>query len=141
LVESFELEESSKGPDSFFSPRGKLGLMFLKNYSQVSDKKLIEQLNSNIDYQFFCDMNLGFNHLENYKIVSQIRCEVAENLNIEKLEKATNNVIHKKLESLKGKGGLISIDKDGNISMPFNTAGMFRAQINTDGKVKVEMYK
>jgi beta-aspartyl-peptidase (threonine type) len=57
------------------------------------------------------------------------------------LEKATNNVIHEKLESLKGKGGLISIDKDGNISMPFNTAGMFRAQINTDGKVKVEMYK
>jgi hypothetical protein len=70
LVESFELEESSKGPDSFFSPRGKLGLMFLKNYSQVSDKKLIEQLNSNIDYQFFCDINLGFNRLENYKIVS-----------------------------------------------------------------------
>jgi hypothetical protein len=87
LVESFELEESSKGPDSFFSPRGKLGLMFLKNYSQVSDKKLIEQLNSNIDYQFFCDMNLGFNRLENYKIVSQIRCELAENLNIEEHEK------------------------------------------------------
>jgi hypothetical protein len=43
LVKSFELEESSKGPDSFFSPRGKHGLMFLKNYSQVSDKKLIEQ--------------------------------------------------------------------------------------------------
>ena len=57
------------------------------------------------------------------------------------VEKATNNVIHEKLENLGGKGGLISIDKDGNISMPFNTAGMFRAQINTKGEVKVEMYK
>ena len=57
------------------------------------------------------------------------------------LEKATNNVIHEKLESLEGKGGLISIDKDGNISTPFNTAGMFRAQINTNGEIKVEMYK
>jgi len=69
LVKSFELEESSKGPDSFFSPRGKHGLMFLKNYSQVSDKKLIEQLNSNIDYQFFCDMSLGRKNATNRKII------------------------------------------------------------------------
>jgi len=57
------------------------------------------------------------------------------------LDKASSNVIYKKLESLKGKGGLISIDKNGNISMKFNTAGMFRAQINASGKVKVEMYQ
>ena len=87
LVASFKLKESGKGPDTFFSPRGKLGLMFLKNYSQVSDKKLIEQLNSNIDYQFFCDMHLGYTRLTNYKIVSQIRCELAKNLNISEQEK------------------------------------------------------
>ncbi len=41
MVESFGLYESKKGTDSFFSPRRKLGLMFLKNYSQVSDNKLV----------------------------------------------------------------------------------------------------
>ena len=87
LVKSFRLKESEKGPDNFFSTRGKLGLMFLKNYSQVSDRKLIEQLNSNIDYQFFCDINLGYTRLTNYKIVSQIRCELAGNLDIFEHEK------------------------------------------------------
>ena len=82
LTKSFQLKDSIKGPTSTFSPQGKLGLMFLKHYAQVSDKRLLEQLNSNIDYQFFCDINLGFERLENYKIVSQIRCELAENLNI-----------------------------------------------------------
>ena len=86
LSNSFGLGESTKGPLSIFSPQGKLGLMFLKHYAQVSDKKLIEQLNSNIDYQFFCDINLGFDRLSNYKIVSQIRCELAENLNISEQE-------------------------------------------------------
>ena len=86
LSESFGLDESTKGPLSIFSPQGKLGLMFLKHYAQVSDKKLIEQLNSNIDYQFFCDINLGFDRILNYKIVSQIRCELAENLNISEQE-------------------------------------------------------
>ena len=87
LSKSFKLKEPEKGPNSFFSAKGKLGLMFLKNYSQVSDRKLIEQLNSNIDYQFFCDINLGYTRLANYKIVSQIRCELADNLDISEQER------------------------------------------------------
>ncbi len=86
LSKSFELKDFTKGPTSTFSPQGKLGLMFLKHYSQVSDKRLIEQLNSNIDYQFFCDIKIGFERLTNYKIVSQIRCELAEYLNIPEQE-------------------------------------------------------
>jgi len=49
--------------------------MFLKHYVCCSDRKLIEQLNSNIDYQFFCDIYLGVHRLTNFKVVSQIRCE------------------------------------------------------------------
>ena len=86
LSKSFGLKDSNKGPTSIFSPQGKLGLMFLKHYALVSDKKLIEQLNSNIDYQFFCDIKIGFERLTNYKIVSQIRCELAEDLNISEQE-------------------------------------------------------
>jgi len=61
--------------------------MFLKHYACCSDRKLIEQLNSNLDYQFFCDIELGFERLTNYKIVSQIRCELASELDINTVEK------------------------------------------------------
>lgn len=77
----------SKGRDYLFSPKGRIALMFLKHYACCSDRKLIEQLNSNLDYQFFCDINLGFNRLTNYKIVSQIRCELSKALEIDAIEK------------------------------------------------------
>ncbi|MFZ9028999.1 MAG: isoaspartyl peptidase/L-asparaginase [Crocinitomicaceae bacterium] len=39
-----------------------------------------------------------------------------------------------------GKGGLISLDKDGNVAMPFNTAGMYRGYVTSDGKIHVYIY-
>ena len=83
----FKLTESCKGRKATFSPRGRIGLMFLKHYACCSDQKLIEQLNSNLDYQFFCDIELGLNRLSNDKIVSQIRCELGDKLNVESIEK------------------------------------------------------
>ncbi len=87
LVSVFGLKEKHLGRKSLFSPKGRIALMFLKNYTEVSDRKLIEQLNGNLDYQFFCDINLGANRLTNEKIVSQIRCELAEKLCIDDVEK------------------------------------------------------
>lgn len=42
------------------------------------------------------------------------------------LEKAADYVINQKLKAAGGSGGVIAVDKDGNIAMPFNTAGMYR---------------
>jgi len=87
MVRSLDLKEYKKGPDCLFSSRGKLALMFLKHYCGCSDKKLIEQLNGNVYYQIFCDIVLApGQHIENFKIVSHIRCEIASLLNIDKLE-------------------------------------------------------
>lgn len=69
-----------------FSPRGRLALMFLKHYACCSDEKLIEQLNGNLDYQFFCDISLGYKRITNFKIVSQIRCELSPHLDIDAAE-------------------------------------------------------
>ena len=89
LVKAFSVENSRKGPDCFFSSKGKIALMFLKNYACCSDERLIEQLNGNTHYQMFCDLYLSPGQkLKNFKIVSQIRCELAENLNIESTQKA-----------------------------------------------------
>ncbi|MCD4772446.1 MAG: isoaspartyl peptidase/L-asparaginase [Bacteroidales bacterium] len=57
------------------------------------------------------------------------------------LEKASDFVINEKLKSQNGSGGVITVDKDGNISMPFNTEGMFRGYINSNGEMRVLLYK
>jgi hypothetical protein len=88
LVDSFSITESKMGPDCIFSPQGKLALMFLKNYACCSDERLMEQLNSNIHYQLFCRLLLGIGEqINNFKIISQIRCELAAKLDIDKVQK------------------------------------------------------
>jgi len=47
----------------------------------------------------------------------------------------------KKVQDLGGDGGVIAIDKFGNIGISFNSEGMYRAYINSDGKPVVEIYK
>ena len=44
----------------------------------------------------------------------------------ESLHHAANDVINNKLKAIKANGGVIAMDKDGNIAMPFNTSGMYR---------------
>jgi hypothetical protein len=91
LVKTFGLTDSGKGPLSIFSPKGKLALMFLKHHACCSDRRLIEQLNGNVDYQFFCGIDLGGKRLKNYKIVSEIRCELARTLDIDKVQQILFN--------------------------------------------------
>ncbi|MDR2204624.1 MAG: isoaspartyl peptidase/L-asparaginase [Flavobacteriaceae bacterium] len=45
------------------------------------------------------------------------------------------------IEKMGGNGGLIALDKNGNIAMPFNTQGMFRGTVSENGEIEVEMYK
>ena len=73
LVATFNISEKSTGRKCLFSPKGRLALMFLKNYAGCSDQQLIEQLNANLDYQFFCDIELGFESLFKQKIGYYIR--------------------------------------------------------------------
>lgn len=46
-----------------------------------------------------------------------------------------------KVGRMGGDGGLIALDKKGNIAMPFNTEGMYRGAITADGKIEVSIYK
>jgi beta-aspartyl-peptidase (threonine type) len=57
------------------------------------------------------------------------------------LKEAADTVVMDKLVKLGGEGGVIAIDKDGNIAMPFNSAGMYRGYVDSGGKVVVEIYK
>ena len=57
------------------------------------------------------------------------------------LDEAANEVVNKKLLDMGGSGGLISMDAQGNISMPFNTAGMYRGYKKSDGQSYIGIYK
>ena len=56
------------------------------------------------------------------------------------LKEAANEVIQNKVPKLGGNGGIIAIDKLGNIVMDFNTAGMYRASINDKGELYIGIY-
>lgn len=47
----------------------------------------------------------------------------------------------KKLSKLEGTGGVIAVDKEGNIAMEFNTSGMFRGYIKSNGEQEVAIFK
>jgi L-asparaginase / beta-aspartyl-peptidase len=57
------------------------------------------------------------------------------------LNDAANEVIHKRVPKIGGDGGLIAVDAQGNISMPFNTEGMYRAMQSSGGQPVVSIYK
>jgi beta-aspartyl-peptidase (threonine type) len=58
-----------------------------------------------------------------------------------KLNAAADEMIMKRLPALGGDGGLIAVDKNGNIAMPFCTEGMYRGYIKEAGTPVVKIYK
>ncbi len=54
---------------------------------------------------------------------------------------AANQIIHELLPSIGGDGGLIAIDTKGNIALPFNTEGMYRAYQKAGKPPVIEIYK
>ena len=57
------------------------------------------------------------------------------------LKEATTDVIQNKLTKLGGTGGVVALDKNGNMSFEFNTEGMYRASMNYKGDVVIKIYK
>ena len=60
MAENFGLTSRSlrprRGRKSYFTPEGKVALMFLKMYTGLSCPKLMEQLNGNIHYHILAEM-------------------------------------------------------------------------------------
>ena len=86
IVNKLKIKENRKGPDLTFGPQGMVALMFLKSYLSCSDEMLINHLNGNIHFQIFCGILLGTDRIKNFKIVSDIRCRLARNLDIRELQ-------------------------------------------------------
>jgi L-asparaginase / beta-aspartyl-peptidase len=57
------------------------------------------------------------------------------------LEDAARIVVQDKLAPVGGEGGLIAVDAAGNITLPFNSEGMYRASRVEGGEAMVAIYK
>lgn len=55
--------------------------------------------------------------------------------------KALNEVLFNQIEPLGGEGGMILLDKNGDVSWDFNSTGMFRGFKKSNGETKVEMFE
>jgi beta-aspartyl-peptidase (threonine type) len=57
------------------------------------------------------------------------------------LQTAVREVVHGELAALQGEGGVVAIDRHGEISMEFNSEGMFRASRKSGGAPDVQIYR
>lgn len=57
------------------------------------------------------------------------------------LAEAADIVVNDILVKANGEGGVIAIDRQGNIATPFNSEGMYRASVDTQGEVTVSIYR
>jgi len=57
------------------------------------------------------------------------------------LKEACDIVVYQKLVKIGGEGGLVAIDAKGNIEMPFNSEGMYRAMRKSGGEIYLSIYK
>lgn len=77
-----------------------------------------------------------------YFIKAVAAYDVAALMEYKKLSsKQAGDEVIKKIGQLGGDGGMIILDKNGQASFPFNTAGMYRGSITQSGKITIEIYQ
>jgi beta-aspartyl-peptidase (threonine type) len=57
------------------------------------------------------------------------------------LQQAADEVVMKELVEMGGEGGIIALDRQGNIAMPFNSEGMYRGSIDKAGTMVIQIYR
>ncbi|UTD15716.1 isoaspartyl peptidase/L-asparaginase [Tenacibaculum mesophilum] len=77
-----------------------------------------------------------------YFIRSQVAYDISAQMEYQQksLKEATKDVIQNKLTKLGGTGGVVALDKNGNMSFEFNTAGMYRASMDDKGNLVIKIY-
>ena len=56
------------------------------------------------------------------------------------LDEAARETIER-LTEIRGEGGFIAVDANGNVVLPFNSDGMYRGSVSADGEMRVEIYR
>jgi beta-aspartyl-peptidase (threonine type) len=73
-------------------------------------------------------------HVAAYNICNRVELGTA-------LEEAADTVVNDILVKARGEGGVIAIDRQGNIATPFNSEGMYRASVDVNGEMTISIYR
>ncbi len=78
-----------------------------------------------------------------YFIRSVVAHEIAARMRLagQSLEQAANDVVMKVLVERGGEGGVIAVDRDGNIAQPFNSSGMYRGRLVAGGEPYTAIFR
>lgn len=88
LGELLPKKKTKVGAKNRLTPQGAFALMFLKHYTNLSDRQLINHLNTNWAMQFFCGIQLKEDEMIKDKgMPSRIRGFIAEHVDIEDIQK------------------------------------------------------
>ena len=127
IVKKFKLKQNRKGRDATFTPAGKIRLEFLKCYTGFSDKRLAEEIISNINYQIFCDVSIPLETIKiDYKLISKIRVELSKKIN----RKEIQQILFKKWSPYIKNKDICLLDAtcyESYISQPSNVKLLFRS--------------
>ncbi|KUG13880.1 beta-aspartyl-peptidase [Elizabethkingia sp. HvH-WGS333] len=113
------------------------GGMTNKKYGRVGDSPIIGA-------GTYADKNIGISGTgwgEFYIRTSAARTVAAKYEYQNKDVKTATQEVMSEIENLGGDGGIIALDKNGNMAMTFNTEGMYRGAITSNGEIEVEIYK
>ena len=150
--DSFQLDHSLK-KDSKFGTVGAVacdsegniaaatstGGMTNKKFGRVGDSPMVGA--GNYAYNKTCAISCtGSGEFFIRGVVAYDVAALVEHKNMS-IDNAASEVIHKRILEIGGDGGLIGVDAKGNITMPFNTEGMYRAAKNSKGLHEVLIYK
>ncbi len=150
-TDKFQLDHSKKNPKKFgtvgavaLDKNGSLaaatstGGMTNKKYGRIGDSSIIGAGN----YANNTTCAVSCTGSGEYFIRGVAAYDVSCLIEMSKLNlsDAANKVIHQRMKDLGGDGGLIAVDKYGNISMPFNTEGMYRAAKSNKDIDEIKIY-
>ncbi|WP_407517142.1 isoaspartyl peptidase/L-asparaginase family protein [Elizabethkingia anophelis] len=113
------------------------GGMTNKKYGRVGDSPIIGAAT-------YADKNIGISGTgwgEFYIRTSAARTVAAKYEYQNKDLKTATQEVMSEIENMGGDGGIIALDKSGNMAMTFNTEGMYRGAITSNGEIEVEIYK
>ena len=113
------------------------GGMTNKKYGRVGDAPIIGA-------GTYADKNVGISGTgwgEFYIRTSAARTVAAKYEYQNKDVKTATQEVMLEIEKLGGDGGMIALDKNGNVAMTFNTEGMYRGTVTEDGEINIEIYK
>ena len=113
------------------------GGMTNKKYGRVGDAPIIGA-------GTYADKNVGISGTgwgEFYIRTSAARTVAAKYEYQNKDVKTATQEVMLEIEKLGGDGGMIALDKNGNVAMTFNTEGMYRGTVTEDGEINFEIYK